>query len=484
MAQRLIKVEKTTKAKELIPVQTPITSDQASSTKTPKAARELSIKTQEVTYNSVELGTDVTHCILIAHQKGKDVLLSHPNLFLYKHTRSSIASSTRHATLISMFYRFLATQPKMKGIDLGYYHAMADNTDIRRWQVHRQLERLEKNSPKPSSETIFEDAKVLLIFFKWLNDHGYVTNVDVQTRTWRANFRSGRMLSYIDKVAKSTISSRNIRVLDKQSRQKQYDFLITNNEIKALLQSYADPVYAVLFQLGLGTAMRPMDLVRFPYVGNAANKHIMPFSEMAKHGVTTQYTVYDSKGHKDREITIHMDDLRSLEENYIIPYYKIRRQLYKKRFKHDCPPDVLFLTNRGIPVDPDRIASRTNDAKVKAATIEPTFRSHINFYQSRHWWPTQYLINMFGKRLLTENMEVLYLAAAQVLTQQMGHEDVATTYKFYVDMARVLMFVHEGKALDLIRAPEHSVSSFIERLRPVDRDELVELHEEDGGVAA
>jgi DNA primase len=64
---------------------------------------------------------------------------------------------------------------------------------------------------------------------------------------------------------------------------------------------------------------------------------------------------------------------------------------------------------------------------------------------------------------------------------------VATTYKFYVDMARVLMYVHKGKALDLIRAPEFSVSSFIERLRPVDREELVELvelDEKDGDVAA
>lgn len=436
----------------------------------PKASSGLTIKTHLVTYTSLELGIEVTHCVLIAQQKNKNILLSHPNLFLYKHTRSSIASSTRHATLISMFYRFLATQPKMKGIELGNYHALADNKDICRWQVHRQLERLERNSPKPTSETIFEDAKVLLIFFKWLNDHGYVTNVDVQVRNWRANFRSGRMLNYIDRIAKSTISSKNIRVLDKQSRQKKFDFLITNDEIKALLQSYADPVYAVLFQLGLGTAMRPMDLVRFPYVGNGANKHVMPFSEMDKRSVTTQYTVHNSKGRKDREITIHMDDLRSLEENYIIPYYSIRKQLYKKRFKQDCPPDVLFLTDRGIPVDPDRIASRTNDAKVKAMKIDPTFRSHINFYQSRHWWPTQYLINMFGERLLTENMEVIYLAAAQVLTQQMGHEDVATSYKFYVDMARVLMFVHRGKALDLIRAPERSVSSFIQRLRPVDRE--------------
>ena len=135
-------------------------------THTSSANAGLQIKAQQISYNSVELGTEVTHCVLVAQQKNKQVLLSHPNLFLYKHTRSSMASSTRYATLISMFYRFLSTQPKMKNVDLGYYHALADNTDIRRWQVQRQLERLEKNSLKPSSETIFQDAKVLLTFFR------------------------------------------------------------------------------------------------------------------------------------------------------------------------------------------------------------------------------------------------------------------------------------------------------------------------------
>lgn len=443
-----------------------------------RSGNALSIKAHLVTYNSVELNGDVTHYVLVAKQKNQNILLSHPNLFLYKNTRSSKATSVRYATIISMFYRFLATQRKMKGMDLGYYHALADNRDIRRWQVYRQVDRLERNSAKPASETIFEDAKVLLSYFRWLNEHGYVTNVDVQMRTWRANFRSGRMLNYIDKIAKSGVSSKNIRVLDRKSRQSKFDFLITNDEIKVLLQSYADPVYAAIFLLGLGTAMRPMDLVRFPYLGNGENKHIMPYSQMKKAGVTTKYAVIDSKGHKDREIVIHMDDLKALEENYIIPYYGIRRQLYKQRFKQPCPPDVLFLTDRGIPVTEMRIASRTHDAKKNAVKLDPTFRINNTFYQTRHWWPTQFLINMFGDRLLTENLEVLYLAAAQILKQQMGHDDEATTYKFYIDMARVLMFVHKGHALDLIRTPDLSVTGFIDQLKPIDRSKLVEASSE------
>src|SRR5690606_34836996 len=137
----------------------------------------------------------VTHCILIAQQEGKNILLSHPNMFLYKTTRASIKTSVRYASIISMFYRFLSTQEKMKGKELGVYHMLADNKDIMRWQVQRQIDRVERQSLRPSSETIFEDAKILLIYFRWLNAHGYLSNVEVQLKTWQANFRSKRMLS-------------------------------------------------------------------------------------------------------------------------------------------------------------------------------------------------------------------------------------------------------------------------------------------------
>lgn len=439
----------------------------------------LSIKTKEISYNSIETSLDVTHCILIAQQEGKNILLSHPNMFLYKTTRASIKTSVRYASIISMFYRFLSTQEKMKGKELGVYHMLADNKDIMRWQVQRQIDRVERQSLRPSSETIFEDAKILLIYFRWLNAHGYLSNVEVQLKTWQANFRSKRMLSYVQLKAKSKINSDNIRVLDKKSRQRKSNFLISNHEVKQLLEAYADPVYACLFNLALGTAMRPMDLVKFPYIGNRDNKHILPYSEMNKDLVTTKYTVYKSKGNKDRTITIHMEDLKALEENYIIPYYAKRKQLYQKRYGPPCPPHILFLNKKGEPVTEKMISSRTNDAKEKIILKDPNFRPHLCFYQSRHWWPTQHLIKTFGERLLTESMEVLYLATAQAITAQMGHEDIETTYKYYIDMARIIMMLHKGQTFELINNPNQTIGAFMQALDIP--DDILE-HEAAGSV--
>lgn len=439
----------------------------------------LTIRSKEVTYNSVEISMNVSHCILIAQQNEKNILLSHPNMFLYKTTRSSIKTSKRYASIISMFYRFLSTQEKMVGKDLGVYHMLTDNRDIMLWQVQRQIERVEKQSLRPSSETIFDDAKILLVYFKWLNDQGYLTNVQVTLKTWRANFRSRRMLNYVQLMTKNKIDAHNIRVLDKKNRQRKSNFLITDPEIKLLLENYSDPAYSAMFNLALGTAMRPMDLVKFPYIGNEDNKHILPYSEMDKHRVTTPYTVYKSKGNKDRVITIHMDDLKALEANYIIPYYAARKQLYKNRYGHACPPHTLFLNKKGEPIDEDMIASRTNYAKNKIIKTHPDFRTHLSFYQSRHWWPTQHLIATFGDRLLTESMEVLYLATAQALAAQMGHDDVQTTYKYYVDMARIIVLLHKGRTFDLITSPAQTVRSFMHGL---DLPEDVLGNEEIGSV--
>lgn len=429
----------------------------------------INISRKLVTYNTIELPINVTHYILIAEHVDKKILLSHPNLFLYSRTRSSEHTSKRYASIISMFYRFLSTQEKMQGHDISSYHLLADNRDIRRWQIQRQLDRLEKQSARPCSETIYEDAKLLLGFFHWLNQENFLTNVSVKLKSWKANFRSRRLLSYIQTMSKTKIDAENIRVLDKRNRQTKFDFLVTKPEIEALLRSYVDPVYQCLFNFALGTGMRPMDICRYPYLGDRDNKHIMPFSEMGSDSnVTTEYTVYDSKGHKDRTIIIHMEDLRAIEENYIKPYYMERRKLYKQHFGHDCPPGILFLNKNGIPVTPIKIAKRTNSAKVKAMASMPSFRSHIDFYQTRHWWPTQYLIVTFGEALLTESTDVLVLAAAQVITNQLGHNDIEITYKHYIDMARVMMATHKGLALDLINNPKHTVQNFTALLnRPV-----------------
>ena len=422
----------------------------------------LIIKRKLLDYHCPSLGRQVTHYALIAQLPKKKLLLSHPNLFLYDTTRSSEKTSSRYSSVISMFYKFLSTEEKFKDLDPSQYHAVVDNLDLKRWQLARQIARVAKQSLKPTSETIFEDAKIVLVFCHWLNLKGYRTNVKVEIKTHTANFKRNSLLAYVQAKARTSIRAKNIQALDKEARQRQRRTLITASEIKTYLQAFTDPVYSVMFKLALGTAMRPMDLCTVPYLGNGANAHIMPYSEMDQEPTLFNFTVYGSKGNKTRTIKIHRDDLRVLDEQYIQPYYDERRKKYKKRFGEDCPLDILFLNAQGLPVTPEKISSRGNAAKDKAVAKDKTFRASLNFYESRHWWPTMFLISYFKEDLLTSSADVLWAACGEALVQQMGHEDVSTTFAHYIDMGRVVMMANKGKMTELITQAHSSVHSFID----------------------
>lgn len=424
----------------------------------------IEIKTLPIKYKSIDsLGIAEHYILKTVNASGKEMLLSHPNLFLYHETNDSLNTSKRYAAIISKFYSYLSTQDKFLKTDISKYHVIADNRDIRRWQIDRQTKRVEKQSVKPTSETIFEEARVLLNFFRWLLGVGYTTNVSIQHKDWIANFKSKRMLNYIQKRAKTAIDSKNIQVLDKERRQSSSKSLITNQEIKALLNAYSDPVYSALLKLSLGTGMRPMELVQFPYIGNGKNKQIMPYSEMDKDNATVDYELI-GKGKKQRVIKVNIKDLKELDEQYIKKHYVERKKKYEKKFGVDCPPSVLFLTKSGSPVTSGKISRRSNDAKLKAMQNYPEFREKITFYEARHWWPTMFVIEFFKEKLLTESSEVLYVAFAEALKNNMGHEELETTYEYYIDMARLVYSAQQGSVHELLVSPKKSVQEKLDEM--------------------
>ena len=425
----------------------------------------LEIEKRILSYDSPDTGKPCRHHVLIADFAGRKVLLSHANLFLSEHCSASIETSDRYSGAISMFYRFISTESKFIDVPLQDYHVLADNTDIQRWQVSRQVERVRLQKASPSSETIFEGARIILMFFKWIIDAGYTTSVLIKMKTWIANFKSDRLLGHVQQRALVGIDAKNIKVLDKERRQKQMKSLITDSEIKLLIEAYDDPVYAAMFKLGLGTAMRPMDLCNFPYLGNGKNSHIRPYSDMRTgNSSTVDYLVRESKENKSRTIEVNLTDLSALEVGYTRMYYSNRAQKYEQRFGKKCPPTVLFLNSRGCPVTPNMISARTYAAKARAKVNAPSFRDGVTFYDARHWWPTMFLIKFFKEKLLTQAADAIYLAAGEVLRNQMGHDTLETTYKHYVDMARLVSIAHAGHIHELVTEPSEAVERFIERV--------------------
>lgn len=422
----------------------------------------LSISRRRITYTCAVSAKLVSHYVLIAEVGDKRFLLSHANLYLRAVTSQSEDTSNRYSNVISLFYRYLSTLPKYEGACVSQYHVLVDNDDLKNWQVQRAIARQAKQSSRPSTATMIDDAKLVFAFFHWLDSEGYSSCLNFTLASWQPNFKSESLLSYIRREASVGLDAKGIKALDRESRQKQSYSLITNEEIRDLLSAFHDPVYAVMFRLALGTAMRPMDLCKFPYAGNGFNKHIQPYDNMSFDGETVEYRVSFSKGRKHRDIRIHRGDLKALNDHYTKMLYPVRADLYEKRFGKPCPPSILFLNVNGEPVTPRMVSTRSNAAKTLAISRGSKMRADICFYDSRHWWPTMFLIKRFGAKLTGELSEVRDLAAMQVLKNQLGHSDLHTTFEHYVDVARVLLLAHEGFVNELYVNADQTVAEFLD----------------------
>lgn len=421
----------------------------------------ISIMRRLLTYKDVfNVGKSRTHYVLIAKIKKKMTMLSHPNLYL-QDIGSSIPTSNKYSNIISMFYRYLSCLDKYCDVPVSGYHSLVDNQDIKSWQIQRETDRVAKQASSPSTATILDDAKIVYKFFEWLSKKGYKSCVNFQYTTWRPNFKDEQLLAHIKTRALKTLDGRGVRALDRENNQGKSYTLPTNHEMKSLILGYHDPVYAAMFKLSLGTAMRPMELCEFPYIGSGKNSHILPFESMQKQDGAVEYHMV-GKGEKSRKIVINVLDLKALDDHYIQKCYGHRTGLYEKRFGKPCPPSILFLTSRGIPVTSKMISRRTVDARKRARDKDSSIRAAVRFYDARHWWPTIFLIKRFDKALLGQMSEVRDAAAMQVLKNQMGHTHLITTYNHYLDLARVVMLAHEGFVQELVSKPSETIEEYLE----------------------
>ncbi|MGK0159405.1 site-specific integrase [Pseudomonas mosselii] len=419
-----------------------------------------------IEYIPSESSRSVAHFILIFEDKKQSVLLSHANLFLYSTTRASKKTSSKYAGIISMFYRYLSRTDEFKGIHPSQYHLFTRNKHVKRWQGSREMERVAKGSASPTTQTIFQDAKLLMNYFRWLGDAGFNPGIEVKLKTWIPPYKSSRYQAYISLKAKNVIDTTSIEVLDKESRQSTIRTLITPQEITQLAESYSDPVYAAMLIFAVATAMRPMDLCRFPYYGTGVNAHIGPHDSMEFNEPSVSYTIFNSKGKKTRTIQIHKDALRDVEEMYIKPLYAARAKKYKEHYGERPPLSILFLTKDGHPVTPDSIAQRTTAAKKKARERNPNLRANLKFYDARDWWPTQFLIRNFGEEI--HNDGIYNLSVAQLLQDQMGHKFLRTTFEHYVDLARIILTMHKKRSTEIYRSADMSAKDFIHAIGTLD----------------
>jgi len=401
----------------------------------------IQVQRQFLCYKHPLTHQEVQHYALSLITKQQRILLTEFNLYLLEVTKSSVATSNKYSRILQTFLQWLINRYGDETAEPENVWLVSDNNKIKEWQLYIQAERFKKQSIRPTSKTIFDNASQVIRFYHWINQEGYDTNVKPKLNTWKPT-KKETLLSYTDSNNKEQINTKSIQVLDRESRQSRIKSLISSEQIKLLLGTYPDPVFSCLFHLSMSTALRPEGCVKWPYIGVGPNTHIKPWEQMlGKVGKTFPFTVTE-KRNKTRTIVVNAIDWKEISTAWM-PLYTERRKLYKSRYGHDCPINILWLNKKGIPVTEKNVADATTYAK----KLNPLLKS-VEFYDARHWWPTMYVIKQLGDDLWKEIG--LNAAVDEVLRNQMGHDEVGTTYKHYISVARTYLANKRGLVSDIV----------------------------------
>jgi len=196
-----------------------------------------------------------------------------------------------------------------------------------------------------------------------------------------------------------------------------------------------DPVYAVLAQVMMQTFLRVADVCEIPVHSNRYNSYLPLWPEFERQDRNSLRYKLLTKGSKLIEIDVYGDTLRSIYEDYIVPHYQDRKELFNSSYmkrgnatlefgnirgksRRTLPEDILWLTKTGVPVKPYMIeeAFRQTGLGVHPHMLRHTGATHTlwNYCQVNEIEPDVRLATMFQL----------------VLQDQLGHADIETTCKY------------------------------------------------------
>lgn len=295
-------------------------------------------------------------------------------------------------------------------------------------------------------------------FYKWAARKGYKHFFDLDLadaeNVIEITLTNQRLLAHIKPSITVTKLNFDTPAGRPALHEMEVEKFVTEKNHKAALGLMDDIVYRIIATIIRITGLRPRDLFQLPYRGKGVNDGFVPFelSELPPDIDKKDIHFYFRSKGKDRSIEFPGVLWRVICELYI-PRRRERAELYYK--KHGISPknDQLFLTEEGRVVNAYML--RYNFAKVvERARALPLEGSNIVFTgrrynprMLRHSCATYFVyehlkkFNQLGKPYRYDP------AVDEKLRRILGHEDVETTYKYYVHL--VNRFHHDDLLADL-----------------------------------
>jgi len=220
---------------------------------------------------------------------------------------------------------------------------------------------------------------------------------------------------------------------------------------------FDDYVYVVIAYVIRNTALRPKELFQLPYRGTGLNLGLQPYRLVTEEQVcdegcnTIEKLVtddvnatpvegdipfdFESKG-KRRKINFPLHVWKFICK-YWMPERVKRAKLYAENNElgngRSPSNNCLFLSKEGRPVTYGMLIDHFNKVAKHPDYIKRPFTPKM----LRHSWATYYVYHALKAENSLHNDYVYNVAHDDYLRKFMGHEDLDTTYRFYVHIVHI-----------------------------------------------
>jgi len=309
----------------------------------------------------------------------------------------------------------------------------------------------------PLEATAYDYAARIVAFYDWARRVGYRHFLEVDREEVTIRLTDQTLLAHVQNGIVRDKLDFNLPSGRAAFLQKEVQKFVTQAEFEVAVSLLDDEVFKVIATIIRITAMRPKELLQIPYRGDGENAGFIPYDiDEIPENLSLQNIMFScrSKG-KNRRIQFPGRLWKVICQLYI-PLRRERAEIYRARKGVSPRNSVLFLTRDGYPVDYSilfehfsKVVKASDSNRVSGAG--PVYDKRVfNARMLRHTCATYFVYEALKKNNMLGRSFVYDAAVDEDLRDLLGHNDVGTSYKYYVHLAN--RFFKEDLLADLHRS--------------------------------
>ncbi len=303
-----------------------------------------------------------------------------------------------------------------------------------------------QNGDAPSRKTVVDYLGRIVDFYSWARKNKFHHFLELEMREVDVFVRKNQsLLAHLAVPVKKAVPIVHVRPGHATKVASEVNKLVTQKEYVAALRLIDDPVFVFIATVIRVTAMRPKEVLQLPYKGKSENVEFFPHEvgQIPDSLLEKDLMFYCQSKGKDRYVRFP-GKLWAEICRFYIPIRRKRAELYARRNGISPPNSALFLSSSGYVVNYDslyrafrKVAEIASEHRVLGGNVGYT-KASFGARMLRHACATYFVVDALKKRNRLDRPYVYDASIDNDLRELLGHEDVETTYKYYVHLVNRL----------------------------------------------